>query len=94
LAFSSLRELEIQNREEVTAMAGAKSLQGIEADDLAEFANEQNQFYGTVPVPAGARIVFAARGHKLMSQKLIDANGQPLRWTGIQEAQPARARAG
>ena len=67
-------------------MARTKTLQGEQAADLATFMNDRAQFYGTVTVPAGARLLIEARGHKIVSEKLIDANGNPLQWN-IREAQ-------
>ncbi len=67
-------------------MARTKTLQGEQAADLASFMNDRTQFYGTVAVPSGARILVEARGHKIISQKLIDSNGQPLEWGPIQAA--------
>lgn len=61
-------------------MARTKTLQGEQAADLATFMNDRSQFYGTVSVPAGARVLIEARGHKIISQKLIDGNGNPLQW--------------
>ncbi len=63
-------------------MARGKSLQsgGERAPDLAEFMNDRSTFYGTATVPAGARVLVQARGHKIISQKLIDTNGNPLQW--------------
>ena len=61
-------------------MARTKTVQGEQAADLATFMNDRSAFYGTATVPAGARLLIEARGHKIISQKLIDTNGNPLQW--------------
>ncbi len=73
-------------------MARGKTQQGEQAADLASFMNDRSQFYGTVVVPSGARILLEARGHKIISQKLIDQNGNPLQWS-ITAAQQTPASA-
>ena len=67
-------------------MARSKTLQGEQAADLASFMNDRGSFYGTATIPTGAKLLVEARGHKIISQKLIDGNGNPLQWT-IQPAQ-------
>ena len=61
-------------------MARTKTVQGEQAADLATFMNDRSAFYGTATVPTGARLLIEARGHKIISQKLIDGNGNPLQW--------------
>jgi len=72
-------------------MARTKTLQGEQAADLATFMNDRSQFYGTATVPAGARLLIEARGHKIISQKLIDGNGNPLQWNITPAQQTASA---
>lgn len=76
-------------------MARGKTLQGerTTTPDLATFMNDRSAFYGTVSVPAGAKILLEVKGHKIISEKLIDTNGNPLQWN-IQAAQQSQASAG
>ena len=82
----NLKRLEVKK-----SMARGKTLQGERAADLATFMNDRTQFYGTATVPAGARLLIEAKGHRIVSQKLIDGNGNPLQWniTPAQEAASA-----
>jgi hypothetical protein len=72
-------------------MARTKTLQGEQAADLASFMNDRGSFYGTATVPAGARVLIETRGHKIVSEKLIDASGNPLQWNIQPAAQTASA---
>jgi len=72
-------------------MARTKTLQGELAPDLATFMNRRSSFYGTATVPAGARILVESDGHKIVSQKLIDGNGNPLQWNITPAQQTASA---
>ena len=73
-------------------MAKGRTLQTEQAADLANFMNDRSSFYGTATVPTGARLLIEARGHKIVSQKLIDAQGNPLQWN-IQPAAQSSAAA-
>jgi len=74
-------------------MARGKTVPVEQTPDLATFMNDRTSFYGTATIPAGARVLVEAKGHRIVSQKLIDAEGNPLQWN-IQPAQQVQAGAG